>query len=283
MNKIGLLIDSTTLTRKELNKYNFIKTAYLKVIIDDKEFQENELTKEMMEEYLSGNHKMLTSQPSPQSFLELYKEFLDEGYTHVLVVVLSEKISGTYQSALLAKTLMEDSSMEISIHSPKTASFGVANGLNVIAEKITSGASFDKVLDFYYQIFKEPLVTFTLGDLMHLFKGGRLSKVQALLGTVLRIKPIIEMLDGKLELVKKTRTNNACFDFFVEKIEYYTNKYENVYVDIIDLNADEWSQKIENYIKENHENVKIHRTNYVSPVFYVHLGKKGFGIAVVAY
>ena len=93
----------------------------------------------------------------------------------------------------------------------------------------------------------------------------------------------MEMLDGKLELVKKTRTNIACFDFFVDKIEYYSNKYENVYIDIIDLNMDEWSQKIEDYVKANHGNIVINRTNYVSPVFYVHLGNKGFGIAISAY
>ena len=283
MEKIGLLIDSTTLTRKEILQYDFIKTAYLKVIIDQKEYLESELSKEDMEKFVSGTHKMLTSQPSPQNFIDLYNKFKDEGYTHVLVVVLSEKISGTYQSALIAKTMVEDIGIEISIHSPKTASFGVANGMQLIAEKVKTGTKFKDLLDFYYIIFQEPLVTFTLSDLMHLFKGGRLSKVQALIGTVLRIKPIIEMLEGKLELVKKTRTNNACYDFFVEKINYYGNKYENVYIDIIDLNAEEWSQKIEDYVKANYPKAVIHRTNYVSPVFYVHLGNKGFGIAVVAY
>lgn len=283
MEKIGLLIDSTTHTREELRKYNFIKTAYLKVIIDQKEYLESQLTKEDMEKFLSGSHKMLTSQPAPMDFVNLLNEFKKEGYTHVLVVVLSEKISGTYQSALIAKTMIEDNNLEISIHSPQAASFGVANGIKLIAEKIKTGNSFKDVLDFYYSVFQEPLVTFTLGDLMHLFKGGRLNRVQALLGKVLRIKPIIEMLDGKLELVKKTRTNTACMDYFIEKINYYTAKYENVYLDIIDLNNDEWSQKIEDYVKENYPKVAIYRTNFVSPVFYVHLGNKGFGIAIAAY
>jgi DegV family protein with EDD domain len=283
MEKIGLLIDSTTLTRKELNDFNFIKTAYLKVIIDNKEYLESELSSEEMEKYVSGSHKMLTSQPAPQSFVDLYQEFDKEGYTHVMVVCLSEKISGTYQSALIAKTMLEDSNLEISIHSPKTASFGLANGISLIAKRIVDGASFKEVIDFYYEVFKEPLVTFTLGDLMHLFKGGRLSRVQALLGTVLRIKPIIEMIDGKLELVKKTRTNNACLDFFIEKIDYYANKYNNVAIDIIHLNNEEWAGKIDQYVKDNYPKMQINHTNYVSPVFYVHLGNKGFGIAIVGY
>ncbi|MDD3129426.1 MAG: DegV family protein [Candidatus Izemoplasmatales bacterium] len=283
MNKIGVLLDSTTYTRKELSSYNFIKWANLKVIIDEKEFLEKDISKEQMENYLEGTHKLLTSQPSPQDFIDIFKEFEAEGYTHVLTVLISEKLSGTYQSALLAKSMMEDTKLDISIHSPKTASYGVANGINIIAEEIKNGKNFDEILDLYYKIFKEPLVTFTLSDLMHLFKGGRLNRVSALIGTILRIKPIIEMLDGKLELVKKTRTNSACLEIFIEKINYYAEKYENVHVDIIDLNLDEWSQKIEDYIKKTYPKIIIHRTNYVSPVFYVHLGKKGFGIAIVGY
>ncbi len=283
MDKIGLLIDSTTHTRKSLNDYDFIKTAYLKVIIDNKEFVEHQLTREDMEKYLAETHKMLTSQPSPMDFLNLYKEYEAEGYTHLLVVVLSEKLSGTFQSALIAKTMLEDSNLEVSIHSPQTASFGLANGIQIIAEMIKSGADFKTVLEQYYKVFNEPLVTFTLGNLMHLFKGGRLNKIQALIGQMLRIKPIIEMIDGRLDLVKKTRTNNACYDFFVEKINYYADKYENVFLDIIHINMEEWSDKLENYVKTNLPKVKIYKTDYVSPVFFVHLGDKGFGIAISAY
>jgi DegV family protein with EDD domain len=283
MDKIGLLIDSTTHTRKSLNDYDFIKTAYLKVIIDNKEFVEHQLTREDMEKYLAETHKMLTSEPSPMDFLNLYKEYEAEGYTHLLVVVLSEKLSGTFQSALIAKTMLEDSNLEVSIHSPQTASFGLANGIQIIAEMIKSGADFKTVLEQYYKVFNEPLVTFTLGNLMHLFKGGRLNKIQALIGQMLRIKPIIEMIEGRLDLVKKTRTNNACYDFFVEKINYYADKYENVFLDIIHINMEEWSEKLENYVKTNLPKVKIYKTDYVSPVFFVHLGDKGFGIAISAY
>jgi DegV family protein with EDD domain len=283
MEKIGLLIDSTSYTRKELYKYDFIKAAYLKVIIDQKEYLESQLSKEEMEKVLDENHKLLTSQPAPMDFYNLYKEYESEGYTHVLVVVLSEKISGTYQSALIAKTMLEETSLEISIHSPQAASFSVANGLTVLADEIKLKKSFKDVLDLYYKLFKEPLVSFTLSDLKHLFKGGRLNRIQALIGTVLRIKPIIQMIDGKLDLVKKTRTHGACLEFFYEKIDYYCEKYENVYLDVIDLNMEEFSAKIVDYAKSKNKIIKIVQTKYVSPVFYVHLGNSGYGIGIVAY
>ena len=282
MEKIGLLIDSTTHTTDEFKKYDFIKTVYLNVSIEGEDFLENDLTKEDMEANIERHAKMLTSQPAPGDFVEAFDEFKSEGYTHVLVVVLSEKISGTFQSALLAKKMIE-SDLKITVHSPNAASFGVANGLRLLAKDIDNKLSYKEVLERYYEIFKEPLIAFTLSNLKHLFKGGRLNRVQAFIGTVLRIKPIVQMIDGKLKMVQKERTNIACQDFFLERIDEYTNKYDNIYVDIINLNMEKWGSQLKETIAEKYPKIKLHTTNYVSPVFYVHLGNKGFGISIIAY
>lgn len=282
MEKIGLLIDSTSHTSNELNKYDFIKTVYLNVTIDGEEFLEKDLTKADMEANIERHAKMLTSQPAPGDFVEAFNEFESEGYTHIIVVVLSDKISGTFQSALLAKKMIE-SEINITVHSPNAASFGVANGLRLLAKDIENKLSYEKVLNRYYEIFKEPLIAFTLSNLKHLFKGGRLNRIQALIGTVLRIKPIVQMIDGKLKMVQKERTNIACQDFFLEKIDTYANKYKNIYLDIINLNMEKWGNKLKETVEEKYPNIKIHTTDYVSPVFYVHLGNKGFGISIIAY
>lgn len=282
MEKIGLLIDSTSHTSKDLKTYDFIKTVYLKVIIEGKEYLEKDISKEEMEKYIQENAKMLTSQPAPTDFIDAVDAFKKEGYTHVIIVVLSDKLSGTFQSALLAKTMLE-SDIQVSVHSPQVASYGVANGLRILAKDINSGMAYEDVMKRYYQIFEDAHVSFTLGNLKHLFKGGRLNRVQALIGTVLRIKPIVEMIEGQLKMVKKERTNIACQEFFMEKIDYYVKKYENVYLDIIDLNMDKWSNSLNEEVMKKYPKVHIHRTDYVSPVFYAHLGDKGFGIAVAAF
>ncbi len=281
MEKIGLLLDSTTLTRGDIIKYPFVKIAPLVVNIDGVIFSELELSTEDMTHYLHNAKKMTTSQPSPGEFLRIYEEYYKEGYTHILVITLSEKISGTFQSAMIAKTMIEFP-LEISIHSPKIASFGVANGIPILAKMIEKNQLFDKLVDRYHILYKDASVMFTLSDLMHLFRGGRLSRVQALLGTVLRIKPIVEMIDGKLQLTKKERTNIACYDYFMGVIDNYAQKYEKVYLDIIQLNRPEWAEKMKKEIETKYPKMKIHLTDYVSPVFFVHLGDQGFGIAVLA-
>jgi DegV family protein with EDD domain len=279
--KIGLLIDSTSITRDDLLKHKFIKVAQLKVNVDGTDYSESQLTIEEMANFLGSHRKMITSQPSPADFLNLYKEFFDEGYTHVITIVLSHKLSGTYQSGLIAKSMI-DFNLEVSVHSPLTASFGVALGVAKIAKIIETGTTYDELIKRYHSIFQEPNVAFTLSDLKHLFKGGRLTGVQALIGAILRIKPIVEMIDGKLELVKKERTNIACLEFFINIIDGYTKKFKKVYLDIIDLNMEEWGNKLKVEVEKKYPKVEISTTKYVSPVFFVHLGNKGFGIAVLA-
>lgn len=281
MSKIGLLLDSTSMTRFDLNEYDFIKFVQLKVQVDHETYDESQLTSSQMEQYINDGKRFLTSQPSPAEFLDVFEQFHNEGYTHVMVVMLSHKLSGTYQSALIAKS-MTNYEMEIDVHSPKTASFGLALGSKQLAETIKSGADMEAINARYHSIFQDPLVTFTLGDLTHLFHGGRLNRIQTFIGKILRIKLVIEMIDGKLELVEKKRKNIDCLDYFTDKIKSYVSKYKKVYLDIINLNMEDWSDKVLDFVKENFKNVDIHLTNFVSPVFYSHLGNKGFGIAIVA-
>jgi len=146
---------------------------------------------------------------------------------------------------------------------------------------IEAKKSFVKILNRYEALYKDAAVMFTLADLMHLFRGGRLNIVSALLGSILRIKPIVEMINGKLVLVKKERTNLACMNFFMEKLRRYEETYEHVYVDVIHLNKQEWADKLIEEIKTKYPKTKIHMTDYVSPVFFVHLGDQGFGIAIM--
>jgi len=280
MEKIGLLIDTTSLTRKDILQYEFIKVAPLGVTVEGVLYQEPDLSYDDMMKHLSEGKKMMTSQPAPGEFLKLYDEYHQMGYTHVMVVTLSEKISGTYQSAVIAKSMV-DYPMEISVHSPKVASFGVALGIAILAEDIKNGISFAALEEKYLKVYENAHVMFTLSNLMHLFRGGRLSKVAALLGTVLRIKPIVEMIDGKLQLTKKERTNLACFNIFMESIKEYVGKYDKVYIDIVQLNRPEWADKLKAEVNEKYPHVVINMSAAVSPVFLVHLGDQGFGIAIL--
>ncbi|MDD3122851.1 MAG: DegV family protein [Candidatus Izemoplasmatales bacterium] len=281
MEKIGLILDTTTYTREDIKNIDFIKTASLTVTVDGVDYSESELSLDQMSHFLHAAKKLTTSQPAPGVFLNLYQEFYNEGYTHVLVITLSDKLSGTFQSALIAKTMI-DFDLDISVHSPQVASFGVALGIPPLIEMIQNGETFENIVKREKVLYENAVVMFTLQDLMHLFRGGRLSKVSAFIGTVLRIKPIIEMIDGRLNLTRKERTNIACFDYFMDRVDEYSKKYKNIYVDFIQMNRIEWELKFIEVMKVKYPNIKTHISKYVTPVFSVHLGEQGFGIAIVA-
>lgn len=280
MEKIGILIDSTTLTRTDILSYPFVKVASLNVTIDGVDQTEVSISTEKIVEKIHTAKKMTTSQPAPGTILTKYEEFYKEGYTHVLVVTLSVPLSGTYQSAVMAKSLV-DFALSIEVKAPQVASYGVALGVIELCKAVQKGIKFSDLLVRYELLYKDASVMFTLSDLMHLFRGGRLGIVSALIGSVLRIKPIVEMINGKLELTKKERTNQACFEFFMAKLDRYEKQYKHVMVDIIQLNRLEWGDKLESAIRERYPETAIHRTDYVSPVFFIHLGDQGFGLSII--
>lgn len=279
MQKIGLLLDSTAITRPDILTRPFVKIAPLGVTIDGVESKETEVSEAAMIEHLRTAKKMTTSQPAPGDFLRVYEEFFAEGYTHVIVCTLSDKISGTAQSAILAKGML-DVPLEIDIHPTCVASFGVALGAMALIADIEAGRSFADVVAHARSVFADARVLFTLSDLMNLFRSGRLNRVSALIGTVLRIKPVIEMIEGRLQLTRRERTNSACFDYFLDNVRAYRNIHEHVAVDVIHLNRAEWAERLVEAIGREFPDVDVHLTNTLSPVFYIHLGDQGFGIAM---
>lgn len=280
MEKIGILLDSTTLTRPDIANRPFVKVADLKVILDGEEFEEHELPKEIMIGKLHTVKKMSTSQPAPGKFLEKMEEFHQEGYTHVLVITLSREISGTYQAAMIARSMIEFP-MEIVVRAPQVASFGVALGTAILCDMVERGTTFADIVLNYESLFRDATLMFTLVDLMNLFRGGRLGIVTALLGTILHIKPIIEMREGKLELVKRERTNAGCLDYFIQKIKVFAETHKKIWIDVIQINRPEWGDKLVAAVKNLVPHAVVRITDYLSPVFYTHLGDQGFGFAIL--
>lgn len=279
MQKIGLLIDSTTLTRSDILTHPCVKVAPLNVMIDGVEYRETDITEAQMMVHLHTAKKMTTSQPAPGEFLRIYEEYQREGYTHVLVVLISDKISGTAQSAVIAKGML-DTPLPIEIYPTAVASYGVTNGVMALIADIEAKRSFDQVVARCKSLFSDAKVMFTLSNLMNLFRGGRLNKVSALIGTVLHIKPIIEMIDGKLQLTKKERTNIACYEHFMESVRSYRAAHQNVSVDVIAIDRAEWGEKLIEAIGREFPDIRVHLTKTLSPVFFIHLGDQGFGIAM---
>lgn len=278
MKKYGIVIDSTTVISKEIiNKYN-IKIASLNITKDKESIKEVDMTFEETGDLIK-KHNLKTSQPAPQEFFNCFEELIKEGYENILCFPLSEGISGSYNSALIAKDMIPNNE-SIHIYNSKICSFAVENLLLIILDKIENGVEFEKLNNSIIELYTNSNISFTVTDLMHLFRGGRLSKLQAALGTILRIKPIVQMIDGKLSLTNKVRTTKSILDFFNNKISEFCNNFKNVYLRIVSLNSDDILNELVESIKDKYNNLKYSITNLISPVFVVHLGTNGIGISI---
>ncbi len=157
-----------------------------------------------------------TSQPSPQDFINAFTPFAEKGEP-VLSIHISSKLSGTYQSAALARSHFPEARIEV-VDSLQ-ASLGLGMIILLCAEKASLGASFENLVDFARELTRKVETYFSVDSLEHLHRGGRIGKAQAFLGTLLKIKPLLKLVEGEIHPVEKIRTSERMLNRFVELLE----------------------------------------------------------------
>ena len=109
-NKIGVVVDSTFKMNASFIQEKDIRVVYLDILVGDKTYKDGELTNDEIYAFMDKNIKVTTSQPAPNRFMNAYQSLLDDGYEHVICLTVSESLSGTFNSANLAKGMLEDPS-----------------------------------------------------------------------------------------------------------------------------------------------------------------------------
>ena len=162
-----------------------------------------------------------TTQPTPQDFADAYQKLSQEA-DGIISIHLTSRLSGTYNSAIQGKKLVEDG-CPIEVVDSQTLS--MANGLIVMeAAKIArSGKGLQEVLAEVRQIIPNIHLLILLDTLRYLAKGGRIGKAKALLGSVLSVKPLLIVKDGELQPAGQVRTRSQgiqrLFDFAKNAID----------------------------------------------------------------
>lgn len=152
---------------------------------------------------VSGGAKIpSTSQPSPQDFINAFEAAASQGATEILCVTISSKLSGTYQSATVAA---EEVAVPVHVFDSLAASLGIAMMLKRAAVLRDEGAETQAILGELERIRAQAMLRFTVGTLDYLKKNGRIGGAGALLGSLLNIKPILSVVDGRVEPVGRVR------------------------------------------------------------------------------
>jgi len=203
MHKIRIVTDSTADLPAELVEQYDITVVPLKIIFSDEEVYRDkvDITLDRFYERLA-QLPASTSQPSPAEFLEVYKPFTEAG-EQIISIHISAKLSGTVHSAQAARALLPGASIDV-IDS-KAASVPLGMAVLAAARAAQAGRSRDQILGMLDRLLAGSRTYFMVDTLDYLQRGGRIGKAQALLGTLLNIKPLLTLEDGLVSPFEKVR------------------------------------------------------------------------------
>ncbi len=158
-----------------------------------------------------------TSQPAPQQYIKLYKDIAKPGDV-ILSIHLTSKLSGTYESAVLAARELQDAPFRV-IPFDTLSGTGIQGYMCREARELDRrGASVDEILEHLEKIKDNNQVIFTVDTLDFAQKSGRVQMLEAILATVLKIKPIITIKEGTMAVANKVRTRKASLEYILQEM-----------------------------------------------------------------
>ncbi len=276
MNKIAIVTDSTALPSEIAKKFD-ITVIPLSVIWDGESYADGvDITPTEFYNRLAKSDTMpSTSQPPAAAFNACFKELLKQG-KDVIAILISSGISGTVNSALQAK--QEIGSERISVVDSKTAA--TATGLHVLAaaRKAAAGGSLKEVTEVALQAQSHTDVVFAVDTLEFLHKGGRIGGAKRFLGSMLNIKPILEMKDGLIEPVDQVRTHKRALERLITLVEEKANHEKPLRLAVFHSNAPDQAQALLVEVEELLSPDEIFLAE-LSPAIGTHVGPGTLAIA----
>jgi len=250
--KSKIITDSANDLPEELLKKYDIKFAPLSIAFEDEVFQDCvNLSREQFYSRLIEEKKIpQTSQPSPQAFYNLIKDVLSQGLDAV-IITLSSGLSGTYSSAVMAKDMFSfEEQQRIFLVDSLSASLGLGLLVYEAAKLAQNGMTGKEIADNIEQLKGRMTPIFTLNTFEYLLKGGRINKVQAILGTVLDIKPILTLnSEGKIEALEKVRGRKKAISRLLAIMAEQGRDLENQSVGVVHAHVLAEAQELANSVK----------------------------------
>ncbi|HZK52662.1 MAG TPA: DegV family protein [Desulfosporosinus sp.] len=239
MRKVGIVMDSTGYLTKHILKQFQIKVVPLNVNIGDENFFETELSNVVFFEKLSHISGLSsTSQPSVGVFLETYESLFLEGVEDIVSIHLSSAISGTFQSAKMAKDLA--SSPNIHVFDSRSSALGLGVLAWAAAEWANQGLSALQIMIELHNLIQQTELYFIVNTLENLRKGGRIGGAAALVGTLLQIKPILYFNQhAQIDVFDKVRSRSRAWQRVLEELNRALSSGKRYRICIMHVNIPE--------------------------------------------
>jgi DegV family protein with EDD domain len=232
-------------------------------------------TDEFYDRLIHGTVWPTTTQPPPSAFFEVYNKLAKET-GEILVITLSSKLSGTYQSALSAKNLLEKK-CRIEVIDSQTVAMGLGLIVIAAAKKAQTGAKLDELAGLVRRAITRSHIIIYFDTLKYLAKGGRIGKAKELLGALLSIKQILTVKDGEMAPLTRFRSLSAGMDYLYNFVAGYP-RIEELAVEHTTTpdEADRLVERLGSLLPKE----RIYRST-VSPVLGTHGGPGAIAVTVL--
>lgn len=275
---IKLLVDSSAdYTKEEINNQNLL-LAPLNIHIQGQDYLDGvNLFPDEFYTLLTTNEEFpKTSQPSPQEFLDIFEK-VKESKDELICILLSSALSGTYQSAVLAKNMVDYDGIYL------VDTLSVTAGIRLMVDKaqdlICKNKSAEEICSYLDSMKSRVKILAAVDTLEYLCKGGRVSKTAATLGNMAKLKPIVSVsLDGKVDLVAKRLGMNKSISYIIDSfMEQKLNATSSIYT--IYSYGMENVEKLEKKLET--KGYQIDQRLQIGPAIGTHVGPGAFGVCFV--
>ncbi len=275
---LRILVDtSADYTIEELRDRK-IEFVSLGITVDDHSYRDlQDITREEVYHILIEEQKFpKTSQPSPQDYLEIFEDVQDKGDTMVCIT-LSSALSGTYQSALLAKNMCECE--DIYIVDSLSATYGVRQLVEYACKLRDTGENAESIANKIEALKSRIMILAAVDTLEYLCKGGRVSRTAAAVGELANIKPLITVdTAGKVQVAGKCLGRNKALATLVKNISAYEIDSEFPVYSIYAY-GEENTIKLEEKLSDS--NIKCDKRLQIGATIGVHVGPGAYGVIFI--
>lgn len=230
MSKFVITADSTVDLPKAFLEEKQVPVVSLSYIIDGATYKDGEgLTSKEFYDKIREGAMPTTSQVNPEQARDLFEPILKEG-TDILHIAFTSGLSGTYNSCRIAAEELSEEypDRKVIVVDSLCAASGGGMLLYKALELKEQGKSLDEIVAWVEENKLHVCHDVTVDDLFHLHRGGRVSKTSAVLGTIIKIKPIIHVNDeGKLIVIGKERGRKKALQTLVDRMEEKSQGFDN--------------------------------------------------------
>jgi DegV family protein with EDD domain len=275
MSEVRIVTDSTAFLPKERLEEYQIEVVPLYINFPDEIIIDGKIkNKDFFEKMKKAAKLPFTSQPSPGDFFQVYERIINKG-DEIVSIHISSGISGTVGSAATAMKMLGTN--RISVVDSLITSGGLAMLVIAAAKAAKEGKTRDEIAAMLEVLKKKIRTLFVPATLEYLKKGGRIGGAQALLGTILQIKPILVFENGKIEVFDKVRTMKRALDRITSELP---EKAENIQIAILQAEAGEAVSVLQKLIEERLPGAAV-EIYELSPVIGTHAGPGTVGLVLM--